>query len=191
MNDPVFSALGIAAEDLTEWKHMGAGFAPLVRIVIGQQVSTAAAASLWNRFTGAVRVIDPETVLRLNEDEMRELGLSRQKISYIHGLSRAVQDGAFNPDDLHLLSDDDVMATITSLKGFGKWSGEIYQMFALARPDIWPAGDLGVQEGLRLYVGRNDRPDADEAMALGDAFRPHRTAAALLLWYMKGQSKKK
>jgi DNA-3-methyladenine glycosylase II len=167
------------------WRLNGDGFPGLARIVMGQQVSTSAAAAMWRKFESGVPKITPAAVLKLTEDELRAFGLSRQKVKYIHGLADAVKSKALDPDNLAHLSDDEVYAAITALKGFGNWSAEMFLMFGLARPDIWPAGDLGIQEGLRKYLRAAHRPDFEKTMKYGRKFAPRRTAAALLLWHMK------
>lgn len=183
-NDKVFKKFDPDYAVFT-WRLNGDGFPGLVRIVMGQQVSTSAAAAMWRKFEAGVPKITPAAVLKLSEDELRGFGLSRQKVKYIHGLADAVKSKSLDPDNLAHLPDDDVYAAITALKGFGNWSAEMFLMFGLARPDIWPAGDLGIQEGLRKYLRAADRPDFDATMKLGQKFSPHRTAAALLLWHMK------
>ncbi|MCB9991850.1 MAG: DNA-3-methyladenine glycosylase 2 family protein [Rhodospirillales bacterium] len=185
-HDPVFSALDITSAEFTR-PYFGPGFPGLVRIVLGQQVSTQAADSLWQKFIQGVPAITPDTVLLLNADEMRALGLSHQKARYIHGLAQAIKDKSFDPLALEHLSDEEIYREITALKGFGNWSAEMFLMFGLARPDVWPAGDLGIQEGLRIYLGLTGRPDLARTEKEGARFAPYRTAASLLLWYLKAR----
>lgn len=183
-NDPVFRKQDIDPGQFT-WPYMGPDFAGLVRIVIGQQVSTKAADSLWARFSAAVPDVTPEKIARLSPDEMRALGLSRQKSSYIHGLCEAVRSGVFDLPALEKKDDAAVYEAITALRGLGNWSAEMYLMFGLARPDIWPAGDLGIREGLRVYLSASQRPTIEETQREGARFTGRRTAAALLLWRLK------
>lgn len=183
-NDPVFSKLGIKSKDIKR-EYIGPGFEGLVRIVIGQQVSTQAADSMWKRFTEAVPNVTPNYVLIMDQDEMRALGLSHQKTRYIRGLAQAIKDGEFNPESFDNLSDDEVYDAVTALKGFGNWSAEMFLIFGLARPDIWSPADLGVQEGLRKYLAAADRPNELQTEKAGKLFAPHRTAATLLLWHLK------
>lgn len=186
-NDPVFSRLDTKPEALF-WPYMGPGFSSFSRIVLGQQLSTKAASSLWEKFSGALSDISPGTVLAASDEDLRAIGLSRQKISYIKGLAEAIESNAFDVEELEVLSDESVYARVTALKGFGRWSAEMYLMFALARPDIWPAGDLGIQEGLRLYLEASERPGETQTLAEGERFAPHRTAASILLWRIKSIS---
>jgi DNA-3-methyladenine glycosylase II len=185
-NDPVFSTLSVDP-DTFRWNYIGPGYAGLVRIVIGQQISTGAADALWKRFSDYLPCVTPNAVVMLGNEEMRALGLSHQKAAYIRGLSEAVRAGTFDPESLEQLPDADVYAAITALKGLGNWSAEMFLMFGLARTDIWPAGDLGIQEGLRKYTGASARPDMEKTKKAGKIFAGRRTAAALLLWHLKAR----
>lgn len=188
-NDPVFRDQKISVESFT-WPYMGPGFEGLVRIVVGQQLSMKAAQSIWNKFYKDMPCVTPNAIMALKDDEMRRYGLSYQKAKYIRGLAEAVRQKTFDPEALEDLDDEAVYQAITDLKGFGDWSAEMFLMFGLARPDIWPAGDLGVQEGLRIYLNKKERPSADDTKKEGKRFAPYRTAAALLLWQVKAQSDK-
>ena len=183
--DPVFSKLDIRVGDF-KWPYMGPEFDGLVRIVIGQQLSTKAADSLWERFQDEMPCITPNAILALRDDDMRGFGLSYQKASYIRGLAEAVKNKAFDAAALEDMDDEAVRAAITALKGFGDWSAQMYLMFGLARPDVWAPGDLGIQEGLRIYLKKKERPTPEQAEKYGERFKPHRTAASLLLWHLKG-----
>ena len=183
-NDPVFSGLGLKVTDLKR-EYIGPGFPGLVRIVIGQQVSTQAADSLWKRFVDGIPNVTPNSVLILKQDEMRALGLSHQKARYIRDLAQAINEGRFDPLALEHMDDEAVYEAVTALKGFGHWSAEMFLIFCLARPDVWPAGDLGIQEGLRRYLGLEDRPDEARTKKEGARFSPYRTASSLLLWHLK------
>ncbi len=183
-NDPVFSCRNFVQDDFS-WPHMGPGFATLTRIVLGQQVSTKAADSLWQKFSGALGRVDPTQVLSLSDEAFQSLGVSRQKTSYIRGLSKAVQSESLNIEYLNEQPDEVVYETLTALKGFGRWSAEMYLMFGLARPDVWAPADLGIREGMRLYLNLPERPSAERTQEEGARFAPYRTAASLLLWKMK------
>ena len=183
-NDPVFSALPIEAKDIKR-EYIGPGFPGLARIVIGQQVSAQAADSLWRRFEQGLPNVTPNAVLILNQDEMRTLGLSHQKARYIRELATAINEGRFDPLALEDLGDEEVYEAVMALKGFGAWSAEMFLIFCLARPDVWPAADLGIQEGLRKYLGQEERPDFEQTKKEGARFAPYRSAASLLLWHIK------
>ena len=159
------------------------GFASLARIIVGQQVSTASAVALWTRLISDIEPFTPERVVRRSEEELRALGLSRQKAAYMLGLAREIVDGRFDFDRLHALDDEDAILEITRIKGLGRWSAEIYLLFALQRPDIWPAGDLALQVGMQHLKGLRQRPDPKRMVKLAEAWRPHRGAAAHFLWH--------
>jgi len=185
-HDRVFKKLNAKPEDLL-WGYSGPGFESLVRIVIGQQLSTVAARTVCDKFSVAVKKLEPKRILKLTTEELCAPGLSQQKANYIRGLCEAITAGDFDPHALDTLPDEEVYTAITALKGFGTWSAEMYLMFSLARPDIWAPKDLGIQGGLQLYLNLPERPDADRVMVEGKRFAPRRTAASLLLWYLKGQ----
>lgn len=184
--DSVFKKMKVQPEDLL-WGYTPPGFSSLVRIVIGQQLSTSAARSVWERFESGFEKVEPLSILALEHDALRALGLSQQKANYIRGLSEAVVEGRFDPHALDDLSDPAVYEAITTLKGFGTWSAEMYLMFSLARPDIWAPKDLGIQYGLQYYLGLDEKPDMVRTAEEGARFAPYRTAASLLLWHLKIQ----
>ena len=159
------------------------GHATLLRTIVGQQVSVAAAASMWRRveeLTGPA--IDPHTILAADFDTLRACGLSRQKQGYIRSLCELVVSGEL---DFATLPDDDeaAIAQLVRIKGVGRWSAEIHLLFAEGRPDIWPAGDLGVQAGLHRILTLPERPSEKQTRALAEGWRPHRGAAAIFTWH--------
>jgi DNA-3-methyladenine glycosylase II len=183
-HDPVFKTRSV---DLArfDWQYYGAGFAPLVRIVVGQQLSMKAAATIWKRFEAALPAVTPDAILTADDETLRSVGLSRQKVQYVRNVAQAARDGSLDPKALERMSDDEVTAAITAIKGLGAWSAQMYLMFALARPDIFPSGDLGIQDGMKWYLNLGERPDAKCVVAEKHRFTPHGTAAALLLWHLK------
>lgn len=187
-NDPVFSKRNIDIETL-DFPYYGPGFSSLVRIVLGQQVSTQAANALWKKFEDEMPCVTPNAILITDNEEMREMGVSHQKAGYIRGLAEKVKAEEFDPNRLERLSADEVYSAITALHGFGGWSAEMYLMFGMARPDIWPAGDLGIRTGMQHYLKLAARPSEQEVREMGARFAPHRTAAALLLWRLKDEKK--
>ena len=159
------------------------GYATLLRTIIGQQVSVAAAASMWRKFEEFVGPeLSPQKVLAAEFDELRACGLSRQKQGYLRSLCELVVSGELN---LHALppDDEDAIAELTRIKGIGRWSAEIYLLFAEGRGDIWPAGDLAVQAGLHKILDLPERPDEKATRTLAEAWRPHRGAAAIFTWH--------
>ena len=158
-------------------------FESLARIVIGQQLSVKAAATIAQRVDEAVRGgLQPETLLATAPDTLRAAGLSRQKIGYLQSLAEAVRSGALPIETLPEFTDDEVEAAITAVRGFGRWSAHMYMMFSLGRPDIWPSGDLAVRVGFGRIMGWRDRPDEKQVIDEGGAFSPYRSALALLCW---------
>ena len=158
-------------------------FESLARIVIGQQLSVKAAATIAQRVDEAVRGgLQPETLLATAPDTLRAAGLSRQKIGYLQSLAEAVRSGALPIVNLPELTDDEVEAAITAVRGFGRWSAHMYMMFSLGRPDIWPSGDLAVRVGFGRIMGWRDRPHEKQVIDEGGAFSPYRSALALLCW---------
>lgn len=159
------------------------GYDTLLRTIVGQQVSTAAAASVWGKLENLLGAgCPPERLLAQDFDALRACGLSRQKQGYARSLAELVVSGAI---DLHRLpaDDEEAIATLVSIKGIGRWSAEIYLLFAEGRPDIWPAGDLAVQIATGELVGMGARPEEKAMRARAEAWRPHRSAAALLAWH--------
>lgn len=159
------------------------GYETLLRTIVGQQVSVAAAASVWNRLEALLgQGCPPENLLGQEFDVLRACGLSRQKQGYARSLAELVISGGL---DLHHLPEDDetAIAMLVQVKGIGRWSAEIYLLFAEGRPDIWPAGDLAVQIAVGQLMGLEARPDERATRALAEKWRPHRSAAALLAWH--------
>ena len=159
------------------------GHGTLMRTIVGQQVSVAAAASMWRKFEDfAGPELDPVRVLEADFDTLRACGLSRQKQGYMRSLCELVVSGGIDfsamPQD-----DEEAIAVLTRIKGIGRWSAEIYLLFAEGRPDIWPAGDLAVQAGLAKLLGLNERPSEKTTRAMAEAWRPHRGATAIFTWH--------
>jgi len=159
------------------------GYATLLRTIMGQQVSVAAAQSIWNKLEAQIGdLTDPATVAAASDEQLRAAGLSRQKVSYARSLAEEVTSGRldFNrlPED-----DEDAIAQLVKIKGIGRWSAEIYLLFAEGRPDIWPAGDLAVQIEIGRILGQNERPAEKLMRELAENWRPHRGAAAILAWH--------
>lgn len=168
-----------------EERRMGEpSFEHFLRIIVGQQLSVKAAATIFGRFEAALQGdFQPERVLALSDEELRALGLSRQKIAYARGLSQAVLEGSLVPAALAELPDDEVMAQITRLKGFGRWSAEMFLLFSLGRPDVWPADDLAIQAGLHRIKNMRKRPDRKRTDAVAKPWRPYRGAVAIFVWH--------
>ena len=159
------------------------GYGTLLRTIVGQQVSVAAAASMWRKLEAH---IGPELaldrVLASSFDELRACGLSRQKQGYIRSLCELVVGGELDFERLPA-DDEEAIAELTRIKGIGRWSAEIYLLFAEGRGDIWPAGDLAVQAGLHKLLELPERPSEKAAREMAEAWRPHRGATAIFTWH--------
>jgi DNA-3-methyladenine glycosylase II len=161
------------------------GFATLLRVIVGQQLSTKAAASIWQRLEDA-GAADAVAFLAHDDDTLRGFGLSRQKIVYGRGLAAAIGSGALNLRRVHRLADEDAIAELVALKGIGVWSAECYLLFALGRPDIMPADDLALAIAAGRLVGDGNRLKPAALRAAAEPWRPWRSAAARLLWHAYG-----
>ena len=159
------------------------GYRTLLRTIVGQQVSVAAAASVWRKLEDALgEEMAPETLLAADFDTLRACGLSRQKQSYARSLAELVVSGELDLNQLPA-DDEEAIAQLTRIKGIGRWSAEIYLLFAEGRTDIWPAGDLAVQAGIGKILGLPERPSEKQARELAEAWRPHRGAVAIFTWH--------
>ena len=158
------------------------GFATLLHIILEQQVSIDAAAAMHRRLIGLCRPLAPEPFLALDDATLRQCGFSRQKAGYARGLAAAVASGSLDFAALDGADDDTAHAALVALRGIGRWSAEIYLIFALGRRDIWPAADLGLQLGVRECLGLDERPNEAALRDMGDAWRPWRSVAACLFW---------
>jgi len=159
------------------------GYATLLRTIVGQQVSVAAANSMWRKLEAFLgEDVDAARLVAADFDELRACGLSRQKQGYARSLCELVLAGEIDFDALPV-DDEAAIELLTRIKGIGRWSAEIYLLFAEGRPDIWPAGDLAVQAGLGKLLGLEERPSERQTRALAEVWRPHRGAAAIFTWH--------
>jgi DNA-3-methyladenine glycosylase II len=159
------------------------GFETLLRTIVGQQVSVASAASVWNKLETELGAgFTPACLLERDFDTLRACGLSRQKQGYARSLCELVAAGEL---DLHSLpaDDEEAIALLTRIKGIGRWSAEIYLLFAEGRPDIWPAGDLAVQEGVKRLLDLEERPLENATRRLAESWSPQRGAMAIFTWH--------
>lgn len=159
------------------------GYRTLLRTIVGQQVSVAAAASVWRKLEALLGAdIPPEALLAADFDALRACGLSRQKQGYARSLCELVATGELDLDSLPG-DDEEAIEQLVRIKGIGRWSAEIYLLFAEGRPDIWPAGDLAVQAGLARILSLPERPSEKATRALAEGWRPHRGSVAILTWH--------
>ncbi|MBE9553992.1 MAG: DNA-3-methyladenine glycosylase 2 family protein [Proteobacteria bacterium] len=166
-----------------EMRNREPGFEALLGAIVSQQISKAAAQTVWDRLVTAADPLGPETILVLDEDALRAAGLSRQKATYARGLAEAVVTGAIDLGGLAQLPDETVIEQLVALKGIGRWSAEIYLLFALGRPDAFPADDLALMIGAQRLKRLDDRPNRTALTEIAEAWRPWRGPAALLLWH--------
>ena len=166
-----------------ERRSGGPSYDHLLRIIVGQQISVKAAASVYAKLEAALGRVEPKRFLALSDAELRAQGLSRQKIAYGRGLSEAVAARRLVPKRLATLPDEEVLAAITALNGFGRWSAEMFLLFSLGRPDVWPATDLGIQGGLKKLKNLRVRPSPERADKIALPWRPYRGAMAVFVWH--------
>lgn len=159
-----------------------AGFAGLCAIVTAQQLSTASAGAIWQRFAAAFEPFEPDRVRRARADRLARLGLSTPKIRTVKALGHAVAKGEIDLMALAQMPADEAHAALVRLHGIGPWSADIYLLFCLGHADAWPAGDLALQEAARIALRLRQRPDAKRITRIADAWRPWRGVAAHLLW---------
>ena len=167
------------------------GFAGLAHIVCGQQVSTASAAAIWARLSAAFDPFDHEAIRKARADRLGRLGLSAAKIKTLKFIARELAADRLNLD---VLANEDVDAahnTLTALPGIGPWTADIYLLFCLGHGDAWPAGDLAVQEAVKIGLGLKERPTSKQMAPLAEPWRPYRGAAAHLWWAYYRVAKKR
>lgn len=158
------------------------GFGAIVGSILGQQVSAQAARAIRNKLLARAGPLTPDAIRALSPEELRACGLSGAKARYVRAVADACHDG-LDIDGLHRHDDETVIAQLTSLPGIGRWTAEIYLLFALGRIDVWPADDLALQVGAGHLRRLKDRPKGKAARAIADRWAPARGAAALFLWH--------
>ena len=182
--DPVLAALirkhgacGLAAAQRSD--H----FSALVRAITGQQLSTKAAATIYARLIALMPAgVTPEALMSLTDEQMRAAGMSRQKIAYFRDLAQKILNGALPLDSIDTLTDDEVIAALTQVKGIGRWSAEMFLIFRLHRPDVLPVDDLGIVTAMKNVYRLRKRPTADRMRKIGESWRPYRSVASWYLW---------
>jgi DNA-3-methyladenine glycosylase II len=185
--EPAFAKV-IEQHGLPEPRRSEPGAHTLLRTIVGQQVSVAAARSMWSKLEASYgSPPDLAAILNAADGELRVAGISRQKAGYARSLAELVLSGELNlaalPEE-----DDEAVALLTRIKGIGRWSAEIYLLFAEGRGDVWPAGDLAVQIEIGRLLGLPDRPSETYLRKVAEAWRPYRGAAAILAWHSYNSS---
>ena len=186
--DPVIGALidelGPLDEEARRRGRPKDPYGALLRAIVGQQLSTKAARTIYERmlelFDG--RVPTPRELIEADPDAIRAAGLSRPKISYLRDLAEKVEDGDLELNRLAELPDDDVMEQLTAVKGLGVWTAHMFLIFHLGRPDVLAVGDLGIRRAVERAYGLKDLPDETELTRIAEPWRPHRSLACLYLW---------
>lgn len=174
-----------------EWRLRTGGFEGLFRMIVEQQVSVASAAAIWARVVAGLEgEVTPDRVLATEIEALRGFGLSIQKATYGHEIARAHADGRIDFDHLERLSDEEAVARLVAIKGVGKWTAETFLMFCEGRQDVFPAGDIALQEAMRWADRASVRPREKEAYARAGMWTPHRGVAAHLLWGWYGAVKR-
>ena len=180
--EPAFARV-IETHGHPEPRRSDRGATTLLRTIVGQQVSVAAARSMWTKLEAAFGS-PPELQLLLaaSDEDLRAAGMSRQKSGYIRSLAELVISGELDLDKLPQ-DNEEAIALLTRIKGIGRWSAEIYLLFAEGRPDVFPAGDLAVQVELGRLLGLKEKPTEKHLRELAEPWRPYRGAAAVLAWH--------
>jgi DNA-3-methyladenine glycosylase II len=162
----------------------GDAYGALVRSIVGQQLSTKAARSIYERLTEQFGGHNPtpRQLLDADPEKIRGAGLSRAKVTYLRDLAEHVEDGELDLEHLAELPDEEVAAQLLAVKGLGPWSVDMFLIFHLGRPDVLPVGDLGIRRAAQIAYGLDDLPKADELERIAEPWRPHRSLASLYLW---------
>jgi DNA-3-methyladenine glycosylase II len=181
-------AAALASAGYPEPRISEPGYQTLLRAIVGQQVSVMAAASMWAKLTALVGdPPDPEALIAASDETLRAAGLSRQKASYARSLAEEVVSGRL--DFARLPADDEeAIAELVRVKGIGRWTAEVYLLFAEGRTDVWPAGDLAVQIETGRIMGLEGKPTEKRVRELAEAWRPHRGAFAIFTWHHRRNS---
>ena len=156
----------------------------LARAIVGQQLSTKAAASIWAKLLGQFgdRTPTAAELVAADHDELRKAGLSNSKVSYLKELAGRIESGEFELDRLAELADEDVITELIEVKGIGRWTAEMFLIFHLGRPDVVSAGDLGIRRAIQIAYELEDLPGPTDLERIAEPWRPHRTLACLYLW---------
>ena len=164
-------------------RSLPASFETLARAIVGQQVSRAAASSIWKRMEGA-GVTEISGVMSASTEDLMAVGLSRRKTEYLTGIAAEISSGRLNIDDLQQMSGDEVQRRLVAIRGVGAWTADNFRLFALADMDAWPVKDVALQEAMKILKSLAARPTAEEMQDMGEAWRPFRCAGALVLWHL-------
>ena len=179
--DPVMAGI-IRRHPRVHLVARGEPFHTLARAIVGQQISVKAAQSVWNRFAALVPALKPEAVLKVKRTDLRACGLSERKAEYIFDLAMRFADGAVHVHRWPGMDDEEVIADLVQVRGIGRWTAEMFLIFNLLRPDVFPLGDLGLQRGLRVAYHGGRKVSLKTMKNRGDTLRPWRSVATWYLW---------
>jgi DNA-3-methyladenine glycosylase II len=179
--DPVMAGI-MRAHPKVYMMPRGEPFFTLARAIVGQQISVKAAQSVWNKVLVCVETISPEGVLKVKRPDLRACGLSDRKTEYIADLAQHFADGKIHERRWPEMDDEAIIAELTDVRGIGRWTAEMFLMFNLLRPDVFPLDDLGVQKGIRVSYFKGRKVSPRTMRRLGEAWRPWRSVATWYLW---------
>lgn len=181
--DPVMANLILRVGAL-EYRIQPDLWQSMVGAIVGQQLSTSAARTIRGRVEqlGSNGFPQPAELLEIDDETLRGCGLSRAKLSYVRDLAGRFHDGQIVPERIAALSDEEVIAELTQVKGIGRWTAEMVLLFSLDRPDVLAMDDLGIRNAIQRAYGLDDRPDRRTMQILGDPWSPYRSFASLYLW---------
>jgi DNA-3-methyladenine glycosylase II len=180
-NDPVMGGI-IRAHPKVFLARRGEPFMTLARAIVGQQISVKAAQSVWDRFAACVGDVTPQNVLKRERPLLRACGLSDRKTEYIADLAQHFADGAIHVQRWPEMADEEIIAELVGVRGIGRWTAEMFLIFNLLRPDVFPLDDLGLQKGIRLAYFRGRKVSPERMKKLGERWRPWRSVATWYLW---------
>ena len=178
---------GVLRELVTRYQGLALGsrgdaFSTLARSIVGQQISVKAASSVWDRLAGRLGAVTPDSLARSRKPTLRSCGLSGQKAGYLKDLAAHFLDGTLDPTGWSAIDDEALIVELTQVKGIGRWTAEMFLMFHLARPDVLPVADLGLQRAMRLHYNRGRPISPARMQKIGAAWAPWRTVATWYLW---------
>lgn len=184
-NDPVLGKLIKVVGDYT-LDIQEPNFEALVKKIIGQQLSFKAASTIWSRVAGLCPIVAPEKVQEISDDALRAVGVSRPKIKYIRDLTEKILNGQLNLSNIHRLEDEDVVRSLTTVKGIGQWSAEMFLIFSLGRENVFSFGDVGLRRGIKWLYQVDDK-EIESLLAI-EQWTPNKTIASLYLWEVVNQN---
>lgn len=179
--DPVLAGI-IGEHGAFHLTTRGDAFHTLARSIVGQQISVKAAQSVWDRFAAAAREVSPDRVCRMRITTLRNCGLSERKAEYLKDLGKHFRDGRVDPERWENLDDEAIIDELVQVRGIGRWTAEMFLIFNLLRPDVFPVDDLGLINALGLAYNNGQRVSKAQAIALGQTWQPWRTVATWYFW---------